>query len=392
VGTLLVTSCGDSSKSNNDNSHASKGDGGSDTAAAGHASSAGDDSGTTVQPQGGNGNAEAGAGGDASAPQPNPATPLGRHCSSDSDCGQGLKCLSASQDYPGGVGAPSGGFCTLSCDQDATCQKFDPTAVCGSLDEAPIMLATPEEPLKRLCLQGCWFGEPSGQAKCHGQLDQACRPFAPPGAATCFQPDDVCPDNTFCFRGTCREAACGPRCNRDADCAPGRVCDPGSGLCDEQAPPAVPIGGDCPGDLEPETNACGSGTCLLLSADGLNVKRMCTQTCTLGTLCGEDGACVLPRLQDYAAGDIGYCLERCNCDADCKHPLDKCFEWSTASLALHFKSRGVCDTPFSDDDPSLVDCQGDPLDGGAGGAGGASGAAGQSGAGGADRGQGGQPG
>jgi hypothetical protein len=350
VSALLVTSCGDDSK-NPSPAPSTAGDGG-DNATAGSGPSGGDN---TTDPA---------AGGGAGAPAPQDVL-LGSHCQRDADCGAGLHCLGADRDYPGGTGAPPAGLCTTDCEKDADCRGFDATAVCATLDEVPIMLSAVEEPARRLCLQGCSFGAPAGADKCHGQLDMACRPFAPTPLVTCFQQDDVCPDGTFCFRGACREAACGPRCNTDADCALGRSCNASTGLCDAAPQQPVPIGADCPGDQDPESTVCGNGTCLLLSADGLSVKRFCTQTCTIGTLCGDEGACVLPRLQDYAAGDIGYCMERCNCDADCQHPDDRCYEWSTPGLAAHFKSRGVCDTGDPADE-TLSSCEGE---GGAGGGG-----------------------
>ena len=299
---------------------------------------------------------------------------LGLHCQRDTDCGQGLHCLGADQDHSGGVGAPAGGLCTVDCSNDADCRSFDPHAVCGTLDEYPIMGGVAEEPTLRLCMAGCAFGEPTGDDKCHGQRDMACRPFAPNDAVNCESTDAKCPSGSFCFRGYCREAACGPRCNVDADCGDGRVCNPGSGLCDEQAVPS-PTGLDCPGDQDPDSTACGDGTCLLLFSDGVTDLRMCTQSCTYGKLCGDDGACVMPRMEVSAGGDIGYCMQRCDCDADCRHPLQKCFEWASPAVQERFQSRGVCDLAV-DGDQTLDVC-------GAGGAGGAGGASGASGAGGA---------
>jgi hypothetical protein len=296
---------------------------------------------------------------------------LGLHCEQNADCGaHGLQCLRADEDYPGGTGAPPGGLCTLECQSDADCRAFDPSSVCATLDEYPIMPGVAAEPALRLCMAGCGFGEPTGEEKCHGQRDMACRPFAPLDAVNCDSPDAKCPNGTFCFRGYCREAACGPRCNVDADCAEGRVCNSGTGLCDEQATPA-PIGADCPGDQDPDSTVCGTGACLLLYSEGVTQLRMCTQSCTYGGLCGDDGACVLPRLEDSAAGDIGYCMQRCDCDADCRHPLDKCYEWFSPAVQAHFQSRGVCDLAEPGYE-TLESCDGSAGAGGAGGAGGAS--------------------
>jgi len=319
---------------------------------------------------------QSGEGGAVSIPPPENVL-LGLHCRAESDCGDtGLHCIFSNRDFPGGQGGPSGGLCTADCEKDADCRAFDATAVCATLEEVPIMLGAPPEGARRLCMQGCEFGEPSGTTKCHGQLDMACRPFAPTPTVGCWDPKDVCPEHTFCFRGVCREAACGPRCNSNDDCDALRTCNPDTGLCDELGAPQVPLGHDCPGDKDPTSTVCGSGTCLLAIADGLDQKKMCTQSCTVGTLCGDDGACVWPRFEKYAAGDIGYCVQRCNCDADCRHPLDKCYGWSTPELAAHFQSRGICDT-FVEGDETLSSCDA----GSAGGAGGEAGSGGSSGGG-----------
>lgn len=363
VTSLLMASCGDTKK---DNQPSTMTDGGSN-AAAGRSSDAGGDG--PVASAGGEN-----AGGRGGIVFSGNGT-LGRHCTADEDCKFTLKCLGADQDYPGGTGAPPHGMCTLDCEKDDDCRPFGETAVCGTLDEAPIMLNASMDHGRRLCMQGCTFGAPSGESKCWGQRDMACRPFAIEPAVSCLKAGEKCPDGTFCFRGACREAACGPRCNTDADCAEGRSCNAYSGLCDEGSQPAVPIGAECPGDEDPNSTVCGNGTCLLLSADGVNVKRMCTQTCTLGTLCGDSGACVFARLDPYAAGDIGYCVQRCNCNADCLHPDDHCYPWETSLLADHFQSRGICDASpdqggggaggAAPDDGSLTSCES-----GVGGAGG----------------------
>jgi hypothetical protein len=349
---VLSTSCSDG-----DGSGASKPEqtGGSDSGIAGEAS----------------GGAAAGAATTPGSLEPDPEAGgpwLGRTCRKDDECGgHGLRCLGENEGYMDGQGSPAHGICTADCAGDSDCRAFDDTAVCATLAEAPLVLAYASKPSPRLCMQGCSFGAPTGNSKCHGRMDLACRPFAPLPVTTCFKQTDVCPEGTLCFRGACREAGCGPRCNANSDCASGRFCNPFTGLCDREQPAAVPIGAECPGDNDPTSTICGAGNCLEVQVGGMHVKRMCTQSCTIGGLCGNDGACVAGRLDDYAAGDAGYCLQRCNCDQDCKNPADKCVPFGNASLEAHFTSKGVCN--YAPEGATTLSC-GDEGSGGAGGAGG----------------------
>jgi hypothetical protein len=350
-------------------------------------------SGPTVTPpaaDGGDGGASgggslAGAGAGAGDASVLPGRPdglpwLGMACRRAEDCGeQGLRCLTDNEDFMDGQGAPAGGLCTTDCEADADCRAFDATAVCATLAEAPLVLAYAATTVQRLCMPGCELGAPSGATKCHGRADMACRPFAPDHPATCFLPTDVCPDDTFCYRGACRELACGPRCNADSDCNANRHCNFFTGLCDIEAPEPVPVGADCPNDEL--SNTCGGGNCLELSdAEGARVKRACTHSCTIGQVCGEGtGACVLPRFQNFSVGDAGYCVQRCDCDSDCRHPLDRCVPFGDAETEKAYGSHGVCDAVPE----GTVTLTCDDGQGGAGGAGsaGASGAAGASNAG-----------
>ena len=321
---------------------------------------------------GASGNAWGGAGGsagEATLPgRPDGLPWLGMACRKAEDCGeQGLRCLGDNEDFMDGKGAPGGGLCTADCETDTDCQKFDATAVCATLAEAPLVLAYAAKPVQRLCMQGCELGAPSGATKCHGRPDMACRPFAPDQPATCLLKGDICPDGTFCYRGACRELACGPRCNADQDCGAGRHCNPFTGLCDVEAAEPVPVGADCPND---ETSTvCGGGNCLELSdANGARVKRVCTQSCTIGQTCAEGtGACIMPRFQTFAVGDVGYCAQSCNCDSDCVHPVDRCVPFGDALTEQAYGARGVCDAVPE----GTVTLTCDDGQGGAGGAGGA---------------------
>lgn len=302
---------------------------------------------------------------------------LGMACGSADDCGeQGLRCLSGNEDFMDGQGSPGGGLCTADCQTDADCRSYDATAVCATLAEAPLVLAYAAKTVQRLCLAGCELGAPSGATKCHGRPDLACRPFAPDHPATCFLKTDVCPEDTLCYRGACRELACGPRCNADKDCSAGRHCNPFTGLCDVEAALPVPVGADC-SDEGPTAAGCGGGNCLDISDKvGGRVKRMCSQSCTIGQVCADGaGACVWPRFENFTVGDAGYCVQRCDCDSDCDHPLDRCVPWNDLETERAYGSLGSCNVVPAG--AATLSC--DDAHGGAGGAAGQAGAAGSGG-------------
>lgn len=287
-----------------------------------------------------------GAAGEGELPEPDAPPKLGLRCLVDADCGDsGLTCLSSDQDFREGGGAPAGGLCTAACETDADCAPFDAGAVCATLEEAPLVREFARKPLPRLCMLGCALGSPGGD-KCHGRAELACRPFAPEDVAQCDE-DGGCPEGRLCYRDQCRKVACGPRCNDDADCSDGRVCDPISGLCSDRLELGVTIGQPCGKDF-PALGSCEGGTCLELFDGGLRVGGMCTQSCTLGQPCGNgQGACVQPRLADYAIGDIAYCQELCDDTEDCSDPEATCFPFEDPDLAHHYGGLGVCEPTSS---------------------------------------------
>jgi hypothetical protein len=306
-----------------------------------------------------------GAGAAALPGRPNGLPWLGMACRTADDCGeQGLRCLSGDEDYMDGRGAPPGGLCTSECKTDGDCRGFDPTAVCATFAEAPLVLDYATKTVQRWCVQGCKLGPPSGPTKCQGRADFACRPFAPDHAKTCFLEGEMCPEDTFCYRGVCREQACGPRCNADRDCSSGRHCNPLTGLCDVEAAAPVPLGAAC----SESAGSCGGGNCLDVFDADLSVKGMCTQSCTIGQTCANGaGACVLPRFENFTRGDAGYCLQRCDCDGDCTNSVDRCMPWGDPDTEKAYGSLGVCD--IAPEGTATLRC-----DGGAGGAGSSAGA------------------
>jgi hypothetical protein len=274
------------------------------------------------------------------------AAALGQSCERDADCA-GLHCLRGDRDYQAGQGGPPHGMCTLDCDADQDCQAVDASAVCASLAEPvfDVQDATRSATGRRVCVQGCALGLPIGSSKCHGRSDFACRLFEPSSPRTCADDGAACEGGGWCVEGQCRDAGCGPRCNSDQDCSDaGRFCNASTGLCDEKRRAPVPLGAECQGAAN-AAKACGIGVCLTIVTEGQDSKDQCSQPCTLGQRCGAGGACSQQRFSNYAAGDIGYCMGRCQCDGDCSHPRDRCLPWATSALAEQFGSDGYCDLP-----------------------------------------------
>jgi len=296
---------------------------------------------------------ETGSGGSPAFERP---TALGAPCSTLSDCSAtpGLTCLTAERDLALGLGAPPSGLCSARCTSDAECQQYRPGSVCGTFSEVPLSGPVETSPLApRFCLEPCTLGAPGGPSKCHGRSGMACRPFAPPAAVRCASTAPFCGDGQYCFRGYCREFACGARCNADADCAAGRHCDTQSGLCVERAQPPVPIGASC--DPDATSNPCQSGSCLvMLDENGLKTGAFCTVSCEIGQGCGNGrGACWLPRFADYEVGDIGYCQATCSCDGDCQVPGDGCVPWSSSDAEQLYASKGACENVSGSGIPTL---------------------------------------
>jgi hypothetical protein len=243
-------------------------------------------------------------------------------------------------------------LCTIECRTDADCQAVESGALCASLTEAPLAASQTASASVRHCVQGCAAGSPNGPQKCQGRSDMACRPFQPVNVTTCRldeQPFDdeglpvrseVCPEGTFCLHESCQTFGCGPRCNADDDCQDGRACNPRTGLCDSARPATVPVGASC----DDNANSCGDGACLVVQDSlGGPIGHMCSQTCTIGGLCGDArGACLWPRFQRFAAGDIGYCMQLCDCETPCANAQQRCLPLE-AFMDAPSTPLGVCD-------------------------------------------------
>lgn len=318
---------------------------------------------------GGGGNAGRSSGGtNASGGGGNRVTNLGKACVNDASCGNssGLQCVSDP--------AVPQGLCSASCESNDDCNAISPGGVCAG----------------GLCLEGCQVGAVTGLAdKCHDRDDFSCRALdSQPTNKSCTQDED-CPNGSICddTQGTCLTVitACQPTCNSNDDCASG-FCNIGTGLCQEEAPTGSALGAKCDPDKNPDP--C-SGFCISDSTG----FAMCTGYCSFGVRggCGwngvgpADGACWFgPRYeQSVDVHDVGYCVQLCDCNADCRHPDTKCVAFAgiqnAEDLPDVYMRQGICAPVEPGDKVQILEtCAG----GGQGGTGGAGGAGGESGGGG----------
>lgn len=112
-------------------------------------------------------------------------------------------------------------------------------------------------------------------------------------------------------------------CRADADCD-GRKCLTGSGVCVDSLPGSDAVGAAC--DPAGQTNSCASGFCTAGITDGTADVGYCSGLCTFGAGgCGStspipekagDASC-FPVFSNSGQGDLGLCLQTCNCDLDC---------------------------------------------------------------------------
>jgi len=279
---------------------------------------------------------------------------VGDSCADDDDCGEGLHCYTAAEQ---GLswGGPAGGYCTVECDprlRDADCQQFG-DAYCFEFGQYnPVSV----------CLLGCEPNSPLTSEKCNDRLV----------GVVCAPVDGINPPG-----------ACYPLCQGDAECGRGLYCDPYSGLCTDGEPEGDPLGSECSVDEVTGDDDC-AGFCLPVRADETSTETLvsfCSQPCTVGWGCHWDepdgpaeGAC-WPASADAQFGDLGYCIQLCNCNDDCVHRGLVCSELHPDE-ADYFNQRGACMPPLDGEDEGMP-C----ASGGNGGDGGASGASGGSAAG-----------
>jgi hypothetical protein len=224
---------------------------------------------------------------------------VGARCESDADCADGAFCMSASSDDFVGPGGPAGGYCTFSCMGDTDCTVHDPISICS-----PVAADG-----SSVCIRLCQSKDPApGEAKCLNRSDVVCASVVTQGI------EQFTADRQLGF--------CAPRCGSDDDCPQGRVCHRQGGICTDMPAPGAPVGSACNIDDDCDGRAC---------EDRVNGVGVCTASCVLGSLAGcgfgrevssRDAACVVPVVAaggfSEGAGDMGFCLELCDVDADCQ--------------------------------------------------------------------------
>jgi len=232
---------------------------------------------------------------------------VGAPCTSDAACPQGpdgeslLTCILPTSSTEFGTGSPQGGYCTARCRETEDCQALDGLSACGLLDDAG----------DGYCIGLCEPGpDPAGRdaVKCNADRAQACIQLNANGVGACF-----------------------PVCQSDAACGAGQFCDFGAtglGLCVTTQPVGGEIGAPC--TRETAETDCRSGTCVtLINPDtGVEIGAFCSANCTFGLLegCGfaaveaagaREAVCIQPQLANGEGGDLGFCFEMCDDNADC---------------------------------------------------------------------------
>ncbi|HEY3234294.1 MAG TPA: hypothetical protein VGJ84_06240 [Polyangiaceae bacterium] len=291
---------------------------------------------------------------------------LGHTCTArtkDTDCGPGLICVESTSGLFSG-GGPAGGLCTAPCTKDSDCRSAG--ALCKSYDDT-----------NGYCFEGCLWGAGGGQ--CHDRPEMACNPFEV--QSTSCAVDDDCERNEVCSQRVCARlaGACMPQCNDDQECPAGFHCDLGTffgsshgvGVCTDKPLEGLPTGAIC--DLNALTDPC-RGQCLGNTGD---TQGICYDGCTVGATvaCGWDmtgpapAACVT-LYRNTGAGDVGGCLQLCDCNADCGGTGVICAPLVESDQQFTERA-GSCQMPFDVTHIGLVDCAA----GGAAGAGGMTAAA-----------------
>ncbi len=268
---------------------------------------------------GGMGNAGSSSGGSSmggNATLPPLINQVGTPCEQDTDCPSdgnvSLLCITPGNDDAFfGLGAPQGGYCSYRCSVGGgECESVDPNSTCDLVDDSGN---------NGYCVALCEPGDAQGRVKC-GNNPQACVPVQ----------QDL--------------GICAPLCQSDEACGEGRFCGhfadvPDLTLCVEDQPMGGVLGANCAAETEAED--CGSGICLedrFTNANGegsVVLGNFCSAYCTFGLISGgcgytsdsgepREGACILPRYQGAGPGDVGYCVEMCDTDADCEQEAYGC--------------------------------------------------------------------
>jgi hypothetical protein len=135
-------------------------------------------------------------------------------------------------------------------------------------------------------------------------------------------------------------------CRGDEDCG-GRKCLLGAGVCVDELVGEDPLGVAC--DPAAEENTCVSSNCAGGITEGTAAVGYCSGLCTFGVGgCGStsvmpekagDPSC-FPAFSGGGRGDMGLCIQTCNCDDDCDADKFVCAQIPGAFEALGV--QGFC--------------------------------------------------
>jgi hypothetical protein len=295
----------------------------------------------------------------------------GTACSSANDCFMGSSCRTCVT----GLSCEDGVCCdTAGCDDDecractAALKGSGSDGVCGVVaggTDPRNRCPNPESPLS------CG---PDGLCNDSGD----CRSLAPNnkscGPTVCSM-NGLSVQGQLCSGGTCEggaeqscapfkcemtSGACATTCTRDTQCAAGAFCTTGAmRVCKNK----MPLGAECGGNNECNSNFCVDGVCCADACDGeclscANANGTCTTVirnaeddqCRREHICDANGVCKLKQTSGDCMSDdecvTGNCVDGHCCADTCGTPCRSCNN-----------RDGTCTTPVTGDDDD--NCDGD---------------------------------
>ena len=253
---------------------------------------------------------------------------LGKACTSDTQCGGDLVCITQA----GGAVLP-GGLCSKPCGNEVS-----PDAFCNARSPGSICINLAAGTSEAYCVQSCTVGN---DLSCFAREDAACTELTD-GSHACIP---ICNDDTQCTSFT------HPFCSGE------------SSWCETAADPGrLPLGARC--NPNAVVDECADGTCYVYDAVG---NGFCSSSCRIGTVpqCGwngtsttAEGLCLLVVDSAASSADLGFCSQLCNCDADCLGPGFVCNPLTALS---QLGKAGYCFLFTSADggtDPGIPTCPG----------------------------------
>jgi hypothetical protein len=263
---------------------------------------------------------------------------VGRACTADAQCGEGLRCFtSTANDFLGG-GAPNG-YCSINCNEDAECSAIDRASECvATVPGVDGLCLRTCRSLPQVSLADNTRAAALQENKCLGRIDLACNSEAFLGLAE--------------FESIRQPGWCYPQCGSDEDC-PGRRCDLARGVCADTVTAGLPIGAPCAGDTE-----CSGRLCVRLAGG----ESFCSAPCVYGQPIGcgfglnavrRSAGCILPQVRGFlsteGAGDVGLCGELCADSSECEQAASGWTCELSEDAETLFDRPGLCDAPAPPD-------------------------------------------